>query len=323
MSSSGLLLPPGVVQPFDLHRLHDDLHVMAFFAGHPAYEAVEAMIRRSGAGPPMIRAILTRHDQSQIDHVNDGHLLAAARLAQRQTCARDIALFEDSSGPCPRVHVEFVSHDGESVVLDVTSASPPDRARGGLSDPGRHSQGTSLPLMWRGKSAFAGAASRVIIDGVAWPIPVKFGDGNHFVARHGFFTESHDMLVLRAGTTALESGRGYRVIAAAAPGLVVMSHADRAGEVVTGRYVDGRFDLHRVDLDAAASGRRTSLVVDGSQRFRMVLDGASGSVDGDVRLDADGGIHLLPRAPAWAVTRAAHLRIAQSDGRLEATASIG
>ncbi len=46
MTSSALVLPAGIVQPFDLHRLHDDLHVMAFFENHPVYEAVEAMVRR-------------------------------------------------------------------------------------------------------------------------------------------------------------------------------------------------------------------------------------------------------------------------------------
>ena len=102
MTSPTLVLPPGVVQPFDLHRLHDDLHVMAFFDGHPAYEAVEAMIRRSADGPAAIRAILTRHDQTQIDHVNDDGLCAAARFAPRPTFRREIAFVEDRTEACPR-----------------------------------------------------------------------------------------------------------------------------------------------------------------------------------------------------------------------------
>ena len=68
--AGGVLLPPSVLQPFPLHFRRDDLHVMAFFQGHPAYEAVEAMIQLRADDRPAIRAILTRHDQSQIDHIN-------------------------------------------------------------------------------------------------------------------------------------------------------------------------------------------------------------------------------------------------------------
>jgi hypothetical protein len=49
-SARGIELPPGLLQPFDLKALRDDLHVMAFVRGHPEWEAVEAMVRyRDGA----------------------------------------------------------------------------------------------------------------------------------------------------------------------------------------------------------------------------------------------------------------------------------
>ena len=89
---AGIVLPPGLLQPFLLRFRREDLHIMAFFSGHPDYEAVEAMIRYRGDGTPSIRAILTRHDQSQIDHVNDDDLSAEGHGVTRQTCRRDIAL---------------------------------------------------------------------------------------------------------------------------------------------------------------------------------------------------------------------------------------
>ena len=73
---AGLDLPADFLQPFLLRFRREDLHIMAFFVGHSDYEAVEAMIRYRADGTPSIRAILTRHDQRQIDHVNDDHLLA-------------------------------------------------------------------------------------------------------------------------------------------------------------------------------------------------------------------------------------------------------
>jgi hypothetical protein len=343
MTSPTLVLPPGVVQPFDLHRLHDDLHVMAFFDGHPVYEAVEAMIRRSADGPAAIRAILTRHDQTQVDHVNDDGLCAAARFAPRPTFRREIAFVEDWTGACPRVRVAFESHAGEAVVLDVTSASPPDAARGGLSDPGRHSEGSSLPLMWRGRGALAGPASKVSIDGIAWPIRVKLRGAAGFVAHHGFFTEAHDMLILRAGSvtsTLLEQpgewavgarwidgrpdgNRSYRITHLTAEGGVRLSgREDR--ETLHGQRRGNRLELHRIDvLDANAKGPSASLVFEPDGRFRLALDGASGSVDGAVRLDADGAIHLLPEEPAWAIARAVHLRLSRSGDRVDVTTSIG
>jgi hypothetical protein len=344
MSASGLLLPPGIVQPFNLHAVHDDLHVMAFFENHPAYEAVEAMIRRSGSGRPAIRAVLTRHDQSQIDHVNDEGLFAAARFAQRQTCMREIVLGEHLCGDCPRVRVEFVSCDGEPVVLDVTSVSPPERSRGGLTDPGRHAEGMSLPLMWRGKSAFAGPASHVTIAGIARPIPVRLGGGAGFVALLGFFTESHDMLILRAGSVASrllerpaewkvgarwtyegpEGERSYRITALAPEGGVRLSRTQGPAETLLGRCAGEQLELHRVDVLAAAAGARfASLVFEAPRRFAMRSEGGQGSVEGEVARDADGGIHLLSRQPAWATRRAAHLRITQSNDCIDVTTSIG
>src|SRR5437667_3855801 len=117
----GLLLPPDVLQPFLLRFRRDDLHVMAFFAGHPDYEAVEAMIQNRENGRSSIRAILTRHDQTQIDHVNDEMLLREATNAHRQTFFREIRL--DTSAPSGRrqARIEFASHAGEHVVLDLTT----------------------------------------------------------------------------------------------------------------------------------------------------------------------------------------------------------
>jgi hypothetical protein len=318
MPATGLLLPPGVIQPFDLHRLHDDLHVMAFFENHPVYEAVEAMIRRRSAGPAAIRTILTRHDQSQVDHVNDDGLLAAARFTQRQTCRREIALVESMMpGGCPRARLEFLSHDGRVVALDVASAACPSPARSGLTDPGQHSKGTNLPLMWRGKSARAGAASSVTIDGTAWPIPQALGNDD-LALRHGVYTESHDMLILRAGTTRHES-----VATLPADGQVRRSRGDGATQTVHGRRVGDQWELHRVDVGTNDPKAPTaSLVFEEPGRFSLRLEGASDSVDGDVGSDADS-IHLLPREPAWARARAVHLRISRADGRVEVTTSIG
>ena len=115
----GVLLPPDVLQPFPLHFRRDDLHVMAFFQGHPTYEAVEAMIRLEADGRHSIRAIMTRHDQSQIDHINDVALLASFQETKRECCRRDIDLQLESLGEARRARLQFRSFRDERVVLDL------------------------------------------------------------------------------------------------------------------------------------------------------------------------------------------------------------
>jgi hypothetical protein len=159
-SGPGIVLPPDLLQPFLLRFRREDMHIMAFFSGHPDYEAVEAMISYRGDGTPSIRAILTRHDQSQIDHVNDDDLFAEGHGVARQTCRRDIAVAVEALPGRRHALLQFDSHAGEPVVLDITTVGEPDPRRGGVSDPGSHSPTSSLPLMRRRASALAAPQPR-------------------------------------------------------------------------------------------------------------------------------------------------------------------
>jgi len=62
-------VPFEFIQPFDVFFRREDRHVIAFFSGHPVYEAVEAFLGRRHGRAPLVRAILTRHDQSQVDYI--------------------------------------------------------------------------------------------------------------------------------------------------------------------------------------------------------------------------------------------------------------
>ncbi len=189
---AGIVLPPGLLQPFLLRFRREELHIMAFFRGHSDYEAVEAMIRYRDDGTPSIRAILTRHDQSQIDHVNDDDLSAEGHGVARQTCRRDIALAIDALPGRRHARLEFDSHAGEPVVLDITTVGEPDPKRGGISDPGSHSPNTSLPLMRRRASTLAGAQTAVFVGG-------KRSDGKLRIARKDAPGESIEAFVTGDG----------------------------------------------------------------------------------------------------------------------------
>jgi hypothetical protein len=330
-----LLMPPGIVQPLALRFRRDDLHVMAFFEGHPEYEAVEAMIRLKAGGVNSIRAILTRRNQSQIDHINDDALLASFRGTSRECCRREIDLKLEPSDQGRRARLEFVSLAGERIVLDVVTVGQPDVKRGGLTDSGGHSASSSLPLMWRGASTLAGPRTKVTIDDVGYPVPVKVRSGA-FVAHEGYYTEGHSMGVIRAGTVAarllkkpdrLEVGAewilrhdgyetAYRVTARAADATLHIARQDDL-ESITAHAIEDRLAVARICLSTEAGGTDGLVLAFGRDAgFGLSIEGQQDVVSGrvDVEERPDGSvISLSPLQPGWAVDRI--VRVARStDG---------
>ena len=342
----GLLLPPEIIQPFFLRFRRDDLHVMAFFVGHPGYEAVEAMIRNRVNGAASIRAILTRHNQSQIDHINDEALAAELRGAQREVCHHSINLEMEQRNGKPRARIEFVSLTGERVVLDLTAVAQPDPAHSGLTDPGGHSATSSLPIMWRGASALAGPETKLFIDGVQYDVPVKVRAGP-FVAHEGYYTLRHSMGVFRAGTVAsrllkkpdrldlgaewsFESGEqelSYRVMARQTDGRLRIARLDGSGETITARVLNDRLEVTEIRLPAVAgSADGLALTFDGAVGFRISIEGAEGVVSGraEVAESADRTvIRLCSAQPSWAVDRVVRVVCSRDGDKFMFTSTVG
>ncbi len=336
-SRAGLDLPADVLQPFLLRFRREDLHIMAFFGGHPDYEAVEAMIRYRADGTPAIRTILTRHDQRQIDHVNDDELFAEAGGVARQTCRRDIALAVDAPRGRRHARLEFLSHANEPIVLDITTVGEPDTRRGGVSDPGSHSPDSSLPLMRRDASTLAGPQTAVLVGGKRFDVPVKISAGP-FVAHEGYFTEGHTFGAIRAGTI------GYRVKerpARMAIGEQWVFETDGRTAIyrIEQRDSEGRLRIARKDtgeaMDAFATGeglravRMTKLAGAGPAsgldltftapgRFDLAVEGermVSGSLA--VKRQADATIIALsPTQPDWAVPRRVNVACSRTGDRV-------
>lgn len=323
---AGLLLPPQVIQPFGLRFIRDDLHVMAYFDGHPEYEAVEAMIRARGEDEPLIRAILTRHDQSQIDHINDEGLVEDLQGAAREVCFRAIDLRREMMDGRPRACLEFDAISGERVVLDVVAAAAPDPARGGLTDPGGHGAGSSLTAMWRGASTLPGPDTCVRLDGERYAVPERMRAGA-FVGMKGAYTETHLMGVVRAVTLEMklldepdalapggewvfgcEHGKAhYQIDTAAADGALHIVRTDGPKECVSGRMVGGRLSVAQIrtgDGEDGAHGMAITVGDDG--RFTLCLEGGAPLVTGQAET-ADFKDHsvvrLTPDAPGWAADR--------------------
>jgi hypothetical protein len=342
---AGIVLPPGLPQPFLLRFRREDLHIMAFFSGHPDYEAVEAMIRYRGDGTPSIRAILTRHDQRQIDHVNDDDLSAEGHGVTRQTCRRDIALAVETLPGRRHARLEFDSHAGEPVVLDITTVGEPDARRGGISDPGNHSPNTSLPLMRRRASALAGPQTAVFVGGRRFEVPVKISSGP-FVAHEGYFTEGHIFGAIRAGTVSyrlkteparmaageqwiLESnGRDiiYRIENSGPDGKLRIARTDTPGESIevfaTG---DG---LRVTRIGCLADGRLQGgldLAFDEAGHFSLAMEGET-IVSGSAAVKRQAGtavITLSPTQPEWAAAREVRVTCSRNGDLVTAVTTIG
>jgi hypothetical protein len=338
----GLLLPPGVVQPIFLRYRRDDLHVMAFMEGHPDYEAVEAMVQSRPGGRYAIRAIITRHDQSQIDHVNDDELIAEMRGAEREVCRREVDFAMDPSGATPRARLAFTSMAHEEIVLELTTLDRPQPSRAGLTDPGGHSAEISLPLMWRGASTLAGPATHVMIDGVRHDAP-RYVGGGPLDARKGYFTERHAMGVVRAGTLAMKvteapfhlragaqwafevEGREVRYRATDDEGGLRIEGPD--GETVIARPHGDRLAVSRISVPAQGDPTNCLvLTLDPAGAFDISMEGQRNLVAGRATTleAASGAIFTLdPREPNWAVARKVRTEYARAGDRLTFITTIG
>jgi hypothetical protein len=305
-TARGLTLPEGVIQPFFLRFHRDDWHVMALMEGHPDYEAVEAMVGRRPEGGWAVRAIVTRHDGTQIDHINDPALLAGMQGADREICEREIAFSIDETGPRPRASLAFTSFAGEPVRLELVGLGRPTPRGAGLSDPGGHSAEASLPLMWRAASTLAAEGTAVEIAGVRHLPPVKL-ELPIGVAVEGYLTRGHSMGVIRAGETRVEPR-------AAGPGVLRTD----GGELVTLRADGRRLEL----LEVAIPDAQGLAIRFAGDRFDISVEGQAGLVTGAA--DADGEtVVLRPDAPAWAVSRPVTVTVRRDGGEILLATTVG
>ena len=323
-----------IVQPFNLRFEPDDLHVMAYFSDHPEYEAAEAMIRMRSGRPPLVRTILTRHDQSQVDHSNDDRSFPSSS-EERERHSREIGVVIEDSVASRRVLVRFESFRRENVELDITSLGLPAAERGGLSDPGNHSILSSLPIMYRGRSTLAAPQSRVVID------------GRSVHMRTGFFTEMHHMAALRSGIVRLELVEApavlqegacwiyrsagelatYRISRLQHNGAIEVTRADTKAEWIRGTLVNGKIELAEVRVQDPADTRHFASLGFADNAFTVDIDEVKGLITGTVERLAMGEdrwlLSLNPTLPKWSANRPAHVELARADNHISLQTTIG
>lgn len=187
------------VQPFSLVFNHNDIHVMLYFKGHPEYEAVEALIQEKKVGKPLIRAIITRHDQSQVDYINDESVVEKIlkEKIEREIYFTEIRYFKAFEQGKPYINLKFTTNKGEDINFDFYSTGKPSSSFAGLVDPEDHSAKTSLPIMYREKSILASSESSIEVDGIKYKIPKKIWIPIFFKGMKGYYSEEFSLGVFR------------------------------------------------------------------------------------------------------------------------------
>ena len=330
------------VQPFAIDFRYETEHVIAFCSGHPEFEAIEAFVGARRGRAPFIRAILTRHDMSQVDHINEEAVVRERRAIDptRPTYFAPIDYEPTTVGGLPRRLLRFPSFQGEPIRVDLVAATPADAAYGGLTDPTGHAPDV-LPLMWRSASALAAPSTSVTVGGVRYAVP-DFVQAGERVGPKAFYTEGFAVGIIRTPAADLElvataSGRmvvGDRWRYRQAGRRVDYAITAREGEQVVIRRTPGDTETVHADVGAEGLHVRRITVSSGSESassltldiapylpdpatrppgeepvgtFAIGIDDHAELVTGTIER-AKVGLVLLPAEPRWARSRAIHLR---------------
>lgn len=79
------------------------------------------MVRLLPGRPLRVRAIITRRDQTQVDHVSDPRLAVTSWAEARETVERSFALERSDESGRQRVRLSFTSFTGETIEIDFTA----------------------------------------------------------------------------------------------------------------------------------------------------------------------------------------------------------
>ena len=195
-----------VIQPFPIYFNCNDYHIMLYFKRHPEYESIEAFIQEREKGDPFIRVIITRLDQTQVDHINDSLTVdyLKARRRKREIYHTPIKYKNAAHGGKAHITLEFLSFKGENILFDFFSAAKASTKHASLIDPGGHSMHISLPVMYPEKTTLAGGKSKILIDDVKYEMPVKIWIPLLFKGMKGYYSEIFSIGVIRAGLEELK-----------------------------------------------------------------------------------------------------------------------
>lgn len=335
-----------LLNPFSLLYETNDMHVMLYFIGHPKYESIEAMIGETDS--PSIRVIITQHDKTQIDYLNDREKVDKIRLLgiNRTTNFARIEYLKIKKNGLPEVALRFCTVDNEQIDFKIVCVSRPSKKHAGLTNPEGHSTETSLPIMYRDVSALASDKSRVEIDGINYAIPVLVQVPIFFKGMKGYYSENFKMGILRAGESKMEvmqfpkscivgekwiyrndSGVKEYVISSIDKNTITISNVD---EIIMGVLLNGSIGITSINAVGNKNNGMMSIRFDkplyNNQplnteiNFCIDLEEKKNLITGilNFRTDATSQEYrLIPQYPEWAIERKMHITTTEKNNTVD------
>ena len=348
--------PAPLIQPFALDFERYGWHIMLYFEGHPRYESVEAMLRERAGQQPLIRAILTRHDQTQIHYLNDDAMMQGMAASPPALQYAAMTCCHSVGNGRPRARLSFCTSEGEEIDIDLRAAGKPSPKYAGLTAPGGHAATSALPVMYRESSTLAHPKSRLRIDGRAYAIPRKAWVPLFFTGMKGYYSANWCHGVLRAFArqpVSLESApaelvpgaqwryrwgdrqRSYTVVSVEGSRVVAEGLRER---VLLERLED---QLRLAEVQRQASDGHSALhlrftsampLLGGDAgppwqgEFAVGIDTHDNLLAGRIRLDRRGDgdyLHMRPNTPDWAAARPLTLALRTEGGQTYLSGAIG
>lgn len=350
------------IQPFILYFHYYDLHVMLYFVGHPEYEAVEAMINLQNSEKLLVRAIITRHDQTQIDHVNDQKIMKEMKKASsngREIRYTPIEFRRDEEKGKSHVLLKFTSFKGENIVFDLYATGKPSPKYGGMTDPEGHAEESALPIMWREKSTLASSKSNITFDKKDYKIPVKTWIPIFFKGMKGYYTEGFSIGGVTTGETILELVESPKRIEAGEKWIykkgkdelvyeimerngdqVIIQKSSGVSEIINTQIVDGHLEIKDIKV-ISNSARKEKFTIkfnpflpdmtatsDGQElvsNFNISINEHRSLVTGKIELEKKTDkivLKLNPEQPNWAIKRSIQAAITKEEDKYHLKSTI-
>ena len=331
-----------LVNPFNLLYEKSDIHVMLYFTGHPEYESIEAMICDKNTND--IRVIITRHDQTQIDYMNNKEKVDRLQRSgtNREVYYAQIDYRKNIRNSRPEVGLLFRTIDNEQVDFKLFCAGKPSKKHAGLTNPEGHSATTSLPVMYRDLSTLASTESSVVIDGVKYAIPVLIQVPIFFTGLKGYYSENFKMGIIRAGeqdSEIIQYPNNYTVgekwVYKTSNGLCEYTINKREHDLITitglhetltGIVIDDKLGISEISVSSVYDDSSMCIsfdtplfnILDNDTEtdFTIAIDEHTNLIRGTIIYRNKTDVQeyqLIPSAPAWAQSRKMNITVCQKQ----------
>lgn len=298
-----LNLSPNIsVAQFPISYINYNYHIMLYFEGHPEYEAIESMMYKNIDNQLIIRTILTYHNQTQIDFINDEETFMKMKQSSglRNICYTNTAYEIKEDINKPNFKIAFINPlTNEKITYKVSCAGKLSNKYGKLTDPGNHSLSTSFPIMYRDRSTLANKKSYISINDIIYKVPIEVNKSPFFKGLKGYVSDGFQMVAIRAGESKLDTQTFYHSR--------TFNYQPSAGSL-----------LNNHDFYIELSHPINSGNCSGTFMFYFMNDKEKSTISGEFT-KIKNQIRLKPSSPLWAIKRNITLDIIPFENKIVTT----